>query len=235
MFKRQPFNIAIKDLKLYQDPNNPSQRQLSATFELSHPIEPGELEHHARLVMLGQSQIFSPAEAEPHFTVTYGLHHRLAYLAQLERRPSGQGRFREVRSSKGTRTSLGGASTQKDIEEKLRIPSVATVFRIDSSEGIIARNKNGEPEQILVLETTTDISTKELASALEVRLLPKKTTPAADRKIHRAMTPQMKTEQAITNKPQHQNSDEEEWHRRTRTDARAKKDDEQMAEPRGCD
>ena len=34
------------------------------------------------------------------------------------------------------------------------------MFRIESSDGIVARNKNGEPEQVLILTTTADISTR---------------------------------------------------------------------------
>ena len=225
-----PFNIAIKDLKLYQDPSNPSQRQLSATFELSHPIEPGELEHHARLVMVGQSQIFPTSDAEPHFTITYGMHHRLAYVHSSNVILPDKEDFVKLVVTKGTRTSLGGALSQKDVEEKLRIPSVATVFRIDSSEGIIARNKNGEPEQILVVETTTDISTKELTSALEVRLLPKKTAPAADEESSGDETADENAngdnEQAAT-----QNSAEEDGTDGHEQDDSSKKEDEKWQSP----
>ena len=42
------FEIAIKDLQFYQDPTNPGQRQVTATFELTHSVEPGELERHVR-------------------------------------------------------------------------------------------------------------------------------------------------------------------------------------------
>ena len=224
-----PFDIAIKDLKLYQDPTNPSQRQLSATFELSHPIEPGELEHHARLAMLGQSQIFPADDAEPHFTITYGMHHRLAYVHSSNVVLPNKEDFVKLIVTKGTRTSLGGALTQNDVEEKLRIPSVATVFRIDSSEGIVARNKNGEPEQILVIETTTDISTKELASALDVRLLPKKTAPTADEESSGDKTAD---ENATSDNGQAttQNADDEEGSDGDEDDS-SKKEDEKWQSP----
>src|SRR5260370_8265934 len=41
-------------------------------------------------------------------------------------------------------------------------------------EGNIARNKNGEPEQVVILSTTADIGTSELAKAVKVWLLPKR-------------------------------------------------------------
>ncbi len=222
-----PFTIAIKDLKLYQDPSNPSQRQVSATFELSHPVEPGELEHHARLTMLGRSQLFPAGDAEPHFNITYGMHHRLAYVHSSNVTLPEKEDFVKLILSKGTRTSLGGALTQTDVEEKLSIPSVATVFRIDSSYGVVAQNKNGEPEQILILETTTDISTKDLASALEVRLLPKKTAPAADE----ASSEETGDEGASSTNDEIAQSGDEGESANTEEDDSSKKEDEKWQSP----
>src|SRR6266513_3881596 len=40
-FTTAPFEIAIKEIQLYQDPANPTQRQVTATLELTHAIESG--------------------------------------------------------------------------------------------------------------------------------------------------------------------------------------------------
>ncbi len=168
------FALAIKELKFYQDPTDPKQRQVTATLELTHEVAPGELERHIQLATIGGEAIFSPSDPAPHFAITYGLHHRLAYLrSSLVTLPERED-FLKVSVSKGARTVQGGATTHDDLEAKVRIPSIATMFRIESAEGTIARNKNSEPEQILILHTTADISTRELAKALEIRLLPKR-------------------------------------------------------------
>src|SRR5207248_10558281 len=52
--------------------------------------------------------------------------------------------------------------------------SNGTAFQIESIAGTIARSKNGEPEQIVILNTTADISSSELAKAIQIRLLPKR-------------------------------------------------------------
>jgi len=79
-FQTPPFEIAIKELQLYQDPANPTQRQITATLELTHAVEPGELDRHLELLMIGGSTIFPPNDPAPHFALTYGLHKRMAYL-----------------------------------------------------------------------------------------------------------------------------------------------------------
>jgi uncharacterized protein YfaS (alpha-2-macroglobulin family) len=174
------FAITMKDLQLYQDPANPAQRQVTATFELSHSVDPGELERHVQLAMLGDSSLFPPNDPAPHFTMTYGSHHRLVFLRSSPVTLPEKEDFLKVLLSKGVRTAQGGAVTQSDAELKLKIPSIGTMFQVDSSSGIIARNKNGEPEQIILLTTTSDISTKELAKALEIRLLPKRKAEAKE-------------------------------------------------------
>src|SRR5204863_8968009 len=82
--------------------------------------------------------------------------------------------FLKLELSKGVRTAQGGAQTREATEQKLRIPSTGTAFQIDSIAATIARTKNGEPEQVLVLTTTADISSSELAKAIQIRLPPKR-------------------------------------------------------------
>ncbi|MGC1322375.1 MAG: alpha-2-macroglobulin [Candidatus Udaeobacter sp.] len=55
------------------------------------------------------------------------------------------------------------------------------MFQIDSIQTTVARNKNGEPEQLIVLTTTADISTRDLSKALQIRLLPKRKPSDAEK------------------------------------------------------
>src|SRR4030095_9582718 len=173
-FQTPPFEIAIKQLQLYQDPTNPTQRQVTATLELTHAVEPGELDRHIQLPMIGGTAVFPPSDPAPHFTLTYGLHRRVAYLRSSNVTLPDKEDFMKLELSKGVRTAQGGALTREATEQKLLIPSNGTAFQIKSVEGTIARNKNGEPEQVLILNTTADISSSQLAKAVQIRLLPKR-------------------------------------------------------------
>src|SRR5216110_1119516 len=179
-FTTTPFEIAIKDLQLYQDPANPTHRQITATLELTHAVEPDELDRHLQLLMIGGSTIFPPNDPAPHFALTYGLHKRIAYLRSSNVTLPDKEDFLKLELSKGVRTAQGGAKTSQATEDKLRIPSNGTAFQIDSIAGTIARSKNGEPEQIVILNTTADISSSELAKAIQIRLLPKRNAVTTD-------------------------------------------------------
>src|SRR5947199_1096770 len=179
-FTTPPFEIAIKDLQLYQDPANPTQRQITATLELTHAVDPGELDRHLQLLMIGGSTIFPPNDPAPHFALTYGLHKRIAYLRSSNVTLPEKEDFLKLELSKGVRIAKGGAKTSQVTEDKLRIPSNGTAFQIESIAGTIARSKNGEPEQIVILNTTADISSSELAKAIQIRLLPKREAQETD-------------------------------------------------------
>src|SRR5437867_8962237 len=176
-----PFSVAIKQLEIYQDPTNPTRREISATLELTHAGDLGELDRHTQLTMVGGSNIFAPNESAPHFIITYGLHRRLAFVHSSPIALPEHDDFLKLTVTKGVHTAQGGAQTRDEIEQKLQIPSVASMFQIDSIQTTIARIKNGEPKQLIVLNTTADISTRELAKALEIRLLPKRKVSEAEK------------------------------------------------------
>ena len=175
------FEIAIKQLELYQDPTNPTQRAVTATLELTHAVDPGELDRHLQFTMVAGSNIFSPNDPAPHFSITYGLHRRVAFVHSSPITLPERDDFVKLTLNKGVRTAQGDAQTKNSLEQKLRVPSIASMFQIDSIQTTIARNKNGEPEQLVVLTTTADIGTRELAKALEIKLLPKRKIPETDK------------------------------------------------------
>jgi hypothetical protein len=105
-FTTTTFEIAIKDLQLYQDPANPTQRQITATVELTHAVEPGELDRHLQLLTIGGSTIFPPNDPAPHFALTYGLHKRIAYLRSSNVTLPEKEDFLKLELSKGVRTDV---------------------------------------------------------------------------------------------------------------------------------
>src|SRR4029077_1510868 len=169
-----PFEIAIKKIELYQDPANPTQRTITAELDLTHAVEPGELDRHLQFETISGANIFPPNDPAPHFKITYGLHQRVAYVQSSPIVLPPEDDFAKLILSKGVRTSQGGAQSKEGGEQKVQVPSNASMLKIDSIETTIARNKNGEPEQLIVLTTTADISTRDLAKAIEIKLLPKR-------------------------------------------------------------
>src|SRR5262249_60091791 len=72
-----PFSVSIKELQIYQDPTNAARREISATLELTHAVDLGELERHVQLAMVGGSNIFPPNDPPPHFPTPHRSPHPL--------------------------------------------------------------------------------------------------------------------------------------------------------------
>jgi alpha-2-macroglobulin len=169
----------IKDLEFYQDPKEPSVQQVTATVEFSHSVKRGDLERHIALSMLGGSSVFKTNANSSSFTITYGLHDRVAYLRTVPLTLPEREDFMKLFVGKGIVTTQGSARSKADIESKIRIPDVKSFFKIEKTEGQVVRNNDDEPEQILLITTTAAAKSEELQKALHLFLLPKRTDVAA--------------------------------------------------------
>ncbi|HYJ06064.1 MAG TPA: alpha-2-macroglobulin [Chthoniobacterales bacterium] len=169
-----PFKAELKDLTLNEDAKEPGVQRVLATIVLSHPVEPGQLEKFVALSMVGGSSVFPPGDSAPHFAITYGLHNRQAFVRSSPIVLPAEEDWMRLTLRDGLRPAQGGAELHDTVEQKTQIPSKATAFQIGTIDSSIVRNKEGEPDQILNIVTSSDISTPELAKALHVYLLPKR-------------------------------------------------------------
>jgi uncharacterized protein YfaS (alpha-2-macroglobulin family) len=169
-----PFKAEMKDVTLNEDAKEPGVQRVLATIVLTHAVEPGQLEKFVALSMVGGSNVFPPSDPAPHFSVTYGLHNRQAFVRSSPVVLPAQDDWMRLTLRDGLRTAQGGAELRDSVEQKTQIPSKATAFQIGTIDSSIVHNKEGEPDQILNIVTSSDISTPELAKALHVYLLPKR-------------------------------------------------------------
>jgi uncharacterized protein YfaS (alpha-2-macroglobulin family) len=169
-----PFRAEIKSVVFSEDAKEPGVQRVIATIELTHAVEPGQLDKFAALNMIGGSNVFAPNDPAPHFSVVYGLHNRQALLRSSPIVLPASEDWMRVTINKQLPTAQGGAEMQEAVEQKMLVPSKETAFKINSISGSIVRNKEGEPEQILNIETSGDISTADLAKAFHIYLLPKR-------------------------------------------------------------
>ena len=164
------FTGTIREFAFYQDPTDPAVRQLVATLEFTHPVRHGDLESRAAIDVLGGSDIFSGEK--PRFTVEYGLHDRTVYLRSSPLRLPPKEDFARLTLPRGLHAATGGDEMKDAAVAKVKVPDLHNFFRIESVSGEIARKDNGEPEQVLLVQSTAEVKPETVASALELRLLP---------------------------------------------------------------
>ena len=175
-----PFRAEIQSVIFSEDAKEPGVQRVIATVNLTHAVEPGELDKQAAFTMVGGSNVFAPNDPAPHFSIVYGLHNRQAFLRSSPIVLPANEDWIRVTINKDLHTTQGGATVTEAVEQKTLIPSKETAFKIKSVDGSIVRNKEGEPEQILNIETSSDIGTAELTKALHIYLLPKREPEKTD-------------------------------------------------------
>jgi uncharacterized protein YfaS (alpha-2-macroglobulin family) len=175
-----PFRADLKDVTLSEDAKEPGVQRVLATIDLTHSVEVGQIEKFLTLVMQGGENVFAPNDPAPHFTVTFGDHSRRAFIRSSPITLPAEEDWMKLVLADRLRTAQGGAQLHDAVEQKTQIPSKATAFQIKTIDSSIVRNKEGEPEQILNIETTGDIATGELAKALHLYLLPKRDAPKTE-------------------------------------------------------
>ncbi|MHA3774309.1 alpha-2-macroglobulin [Verrucomicrobiota bacterium sgz303538] len=172
------FTASMPKLEFYTDPKDPTVKQVVATIEFTHSIAPGELEKRIALTMVGGSPVFKEGEAP--FTISYGLHNRVAYLHTSPLTLPEREDFMRVVLSKGLPTVQGGAQLHADLEQKVRVPDLYSFFKINEAEGLIVHTVAGDPEQVLMIRTSTPAKSEEIQKQLKVYLLPKKEATPSD-------------------------------------------------------
>jgi uncharacterized protein YfaS (alpha-2-macroglobulin family) len=164
------FRASIQKLEFYQDPKDPTMKKVVCTVEFTHGVAPGEVEKNLSLAMLGDSQVFP--KGVPQFSVDLGLHNRLAYIHTSRLDLPQREDFMKLILGKNLHTTQGGASLKGDLVDKVRIPNKFCFFKVDSTEGTIVRKADGEPEQFILIKTSAETSSEEVAKGLEIYLLP---------------------------------------------------------------
>src|SRR5437763_4943532 len=174
------FRADLKNVTLSEDAKEPGVQRVLATLEFTHSVDPGQIEKFLTLSMQGGGNVFPPNDLAPHFTITFGEHNRRSFVGSSPAiLPTDEDWMKLVLAGE-LRTAQGGAQLHDSVEQKTQIPSKATAFQIKSIDSSIVRNKEGEPEQILNIETSSDIATPELAKALHIYLLPKREAPKSE-------------------------------------------------------
>jgi uncharacterized protein YfaS (alpha-2-macroglobulin family) len=166
-FVTAPFAVAVSEAEFYQDPVDPTLKKVVATVTFTHPADAADFENHVGVHMEGE-----PSEAKDKFNVTYDKYKLNAYIhsASIPIPPKDTSMW--ITLAEGIRAAGGGPPTEKKVERQVSIPGIYSFLRVNSAELSLVDNARNEPEQILVLETTTGVAGKEMQRSVGAWLLP---------------------------------------------------------------
>ena len=108
------------------------------------------------------------------YTASYDQNQREAYVRSepltLPQHPN----YMKLVLNKGIRSVLGGHASDKELTEKILIPDIYNFLKISTAKTEVLPNAKLQPEQLLMLTFSDDISENEILDKLKVYLLPKR-------------------------------------------------------------
>ena len=169
--RSQPFSVTIAESQFYQDPRDPNLKKLVATLKFTHPVDTTQLESRVSLAVARDAEYLGLAPDSRHFTVAYDKFKLAAYVHSAALAMPRDDTPMTLKIDRGVRAARGGNDTPNAQQAVVTIPG-RTSLRFSSAGMTIVDNARYEPEQILLLASSSPVVERALAGAVSVRLLP---------------------------------------------------------------
>jgi uncharacterized protein YfaS (alpha-2-macroglobulin family) len=177
-FQTPRFETVLKNMEFYQDPEDPKVKKVIATIRFTHPVDAVDLEKRIKLERADQKTgILGIGGNGYPFTVSYDKYKGEAYIQSKPLDIPEKDTVMSLAIDSGVRAASGGPSTGSKIERDIAIPGKYTFLQVLSAELSLVRNERYEPEQVLVVNTTTGVQESEIMKNLSVVVLPKDLPP----------------------------------------------------------
>jgi hypothetical protein len=169
--RSQPFSVTIAESQFYQDPRDPNLKKLVATLKFTHPVDPEQLESRVSLAVARDAEYLGLTPDSRHFTVAYDKFKLAAYIHSAALAMPRDDTAMTLKIDRGVRAARGGNDTRDPLQAVVTIPG-RTSLRFSSAGMTIVDNARYEPEQILLLASSSPVVERAFAGAVSVRLLP---------------------------------------------------------------
>ena len=171
-FKTDDFSATLSDVEFYINPENPTEKRVTASVSASHPIEKEGFEKLISMEMKIYGEKGNTSSKKIDFTVSWSKDSREAYLvSELIPIPPKTSAFTVKRAS-GIKTTFSG--TDKTTEScSVEIPGMTDFVQIAEISHSLTKNEQQNYDQIISVETKGQVSGEELLSHMEIFVLPK--------------------------------------------------------------
>jgi uncharacterized protein YfaS (alpha-2-macroglobulin family) len=178
-FATAPFTAKIVNGVFYQDPVNPGAKKVVVDLQFSYPVNPAELEKRLTLREDGQSAgVLGIGGAATGYVVSYDKFKLNASVVSNNLPIPKDGGSMHFTLAKGLSAAKGSPPLTDDLAHDIAIPGLNSLAVNDVSPKVVNNEKN-EPEQVLVLQTSSTVHEREMQKAVAVWLLPEKHLDAA--------------------------------------------------------
>jgi alpha-2-macroglobulin len=170
-FKTQPFSAKIASSQFYQDPQSPTLKKLVAIISFSHPLDTTQFERYVSLIPAKEAEFLGLTPDSKHFTVVYDKFKLAAYIHSAALGMPRDDTSVTVVIDRGLRAARGGNRTGEKLKSVVIIPG-RTSLRFDGAQMTLVDNARYEPEQILLITSSSPVAEKAIAGHVQAMLLP---------------------------------------------------------------
>ncbi len=170
-FATDAFAAELRSFEFYQDPVDPSIKQVVGTFRFNYPVDVASFE---RRLSLRSAPLSNPSQAATHkFTVTYDDLRFEAYVRSEVLPLPIEDHTATLALEPGTKADASSATFDKPTSTTTTIPGKGNKFRVSNVQVNLARNAEGDPDQVLIFDCSSQVNEKVFAPAVKVWVLPK--------------------------------------------------------------
>ena len=170
-FNSQPFAARIVQSQFYQDPRDPNLKKLVATVQFSHPVEAEQFEPRVSFAVSKEAEYLGLKPDSRNFTLTYDKFRLAAYIHSAALGMPRDDTLMTLRIDKGVRAARGGNQTDDRLEATVTIPGRASL-RFSGARMTLVDNARYEPEQILLVSSSTPVAERAFAGKVSGYVLP---------------------------------------------------------------
>ena len=171
-FATEPFRARFSESQFYQDPRDPNLKKLVATVQFTHPVDAADFETHISLEA-AKDAAYLGLKPGRNFTVIYDKLKLVAHIHSSALAMPRDDTSMKVRLAPGIRASRGGNETSDILDATIGIPG-RTSLRFSDARMTLVDNARYEPEQILLVQSSSPVAEKALSSKVTACVLPER-------------------------------------------------------------
>ncbi|QLG96281.1 alpha-2-macroglobulin family protein [Pseudomonas yamanorum] len=171
-FSTQPFRAKLAQNELYQDPVNPTLKQLVATFRFSHPVDEDSLRKRVS-VTLGKGLAYRDAQLPNLPEITFDDAKLNAYVRSAALATPLESTPVSAKIDEGIKARDGGNASSAPLLAEVTVPGRYRLT-FTGAEVSFVDNERGEPEPVLMFSSSSAVADETIATKVQAWLLPEK-------------------------------------------------------------
>lgn len=171
-FSTPELSAQIEDLRFYQHPQQQQQRHIVATLRFSHPVRLQSVEQRLSLRYQPDAGQRSGQGQAVDFTLSSDKSGREVYVKSAAISLPEHERYLSLQLAKNIAAAKGKGRTTTEYTAQLLVPDKGSFLKVTEAKAGIVTNAEQEPQQVLSLLFTDQISRQELTNKLKLYLLP---------------------------------------------------------------